>query len=117
MSVKSEQKKRARRKPLRGYPIEIPFSNMDDVREYTSGERVVCLLCGREFKKLGAHIEKIYAPRAGLIIGVSTLPLVHEGEAIFHLAHLSQSDTIGNLEPQHEIEPEAEPKIEPVVAH
>ena len=60
MSVKSEQKKRARRKPLRGYPIEIPFSNMDEVREYTSGERVVCLLCGREFKKLGSHIEKIH---------------------------------------------------------
>lgn len=74
-------------------------------------------LLGHVADPFGAHIEKIYAPRAGLIIGVSTLPLVHEGEAIFHLAHLSQSDTIGNLEPQHEIEPEAEPKIEPVVAH
>lgn len=63
-------------------------------------------LLGHVADPFGSHIEKIYAPRSGLIIGVSTLPLVHEGEAIFHLAHLIQADTIANTEPRHEIEPE-----------
>ncbi|WP_298610678.1 succinylglutamate desuccinylase/aspartoacylase family protein [uncultured Thiothrix sp.] len=66
-------------------------------------------LLGHVADPFGAHLEKIYSPKNGLIIGVSTLPLVHEGEAIFHLAHLMQSDTIASAEPQHEIEPEPEP--------
>ncbi|TXH69299.1 MAG: succinylglutamate desuccinylase/aspartoacylase family protein [Thiothrix sp.] len=65
-------------------------------------------LLGHVADPFGAHLEKIYAPKTGLIIGVSTLPLVHEGEAILHLAHLMQSDTIASAEPQHEIEPEPE---------
>lgn len=59
----------------------------------------------------GEHIEMIAAPYAGLIIGLTTLPLVHEGEAIFHLAHLNQADTLSCTDPQHEIEPEIEPAL------
>lgn len=66
-------------------------------------------LLGHVADPFGAHIEQIRAPKTGLIIGLSTLPLVHEGEAIFHLAHLMQSDTIASAEPQHEIEPEPDP--------
>lgn len=55
-----EQRRAARRNPLRGFPITDKFESIESVREYTSRERVICLLCGREFKKLGSHIEKVH---------------------------------------------------------
>ncbi|MDF5048994.1 deacylase, partial [Vibrio parahaemolyticus] len=32
------------------------------------------------------------APKRGLVIGQQTLPLVNEGDAIFHLAYFNQGD-------------------------
>jgi len=40
-----------------GYPVEKPFSSIEDVREYLSGDRVVCLLCGRSYKVLSSHLK------------------------------------------------------------
>ncbi|HPY41763.1 MAG TPA: succinylglutamate desuccinylase/aspartoacylase family protein, partial [Thiolinea sp.] len=74
-------------------------------------------LLGHVADPFGSHLERIHAPKDGLIIGVSTLPLVHEGEAIFHLAHLSQSATMAAADPQHEIEPEIEPAPQPTSTH
>ena len=59
-SQRSFRKFMARRKVLAGYPIETPFESIDDVREYLSGDRIVCLLCGRSFRRIGTHLIKIH---------------------------------------------------------
>ncbi|HCG8737951.1 TPA: succinylglutamate desuccinylase/aspartoacylase family protein [Vibrio parahaemolyticus] len=41
---------------------------------------------------LGHDEIELKAPKSGLVIGQQTLPLVNEGDAIFHLAYFSQSD-------------------------
>ncbi|CAM3052127.1 succinylglutamate desuccinylase/aspartoacylase family protein [Vibrio mytili] len=39
------------------------------------------------------HVElELKAPKSGLVIGQQTLPLVNEGDAIFHLAYFNQGD-------------------------
>lgn len=39
------------------------------------------------------HIEmEICAPKAGVVIGQQTLPLVNEGDAVFHLAYFNQAE-------------------------
>ncbi len=39
----------------------------------------------------GEHEEAVESPAAGIVIGRARLPLVHEGEAIFHIARFSQT--------------------------
>lgn len=68
----------------------------------------------RDFKKLGDHVEKgdllgtvsdptdiagdsefsVTADRSGLIIGKSNLPLVNEGDAIYHIAYFADSSGV-----------------------
>lgn len=43
-------------KPLRGYPKTKPFATIDAVKSYLDGDKVTCLLCGREYVALGGHI-------------------------------------------------------------
>ena len=42
----------------------------------------------------GESEEQILAPKSGIIIGKSNLPLVHEGEALFHIAHFDNPDDV-----------------------
>ena len=42
----------------------------------------------------GESEEKILAPKDGIVIGKSNLPLVHEGEALFHVAHFDNPDGV-----------------------
>ena len=50
-----------RRRVRPGFPITKPFESIEEVRNYLSGEKIVCLLCGRVLKKLGGpHLEKIH---------------------------------------------------------
>lgn len=51
----------ARRKVLPGFPKNDPFESIGEVREYFSGDKVVCLLCGKEYKRIGFHVEKIHS--------------------------------------------------------
>ena len=41
---------------------------------------------------LGKIIDTVVAPRAGIIIGKQNIPLVQEGDAMFHLAFFSEPD-------------------------
>lgn len=60
-SLRSAKKRAARRKVLEGFPIHEPFKSIEDVREYLSGDRVICLLCGKGYKRLGGtHLQKIH---------------------------------------------------------
>jgi hypothetical protein len=59
-SLRAERRCQSRRKVLQGYPITEPFQSVEAVRDYLSGDRVICLICGKSYKALGIHIEKIH---------------------------------------------------------
>lgn len=40
------------------------------------------------------HIQKVVTPRAGIIIGRTELPLVNEGDALFHIANFDDSKAV-----------------------
>lgn len=48
---------RERRRVLEGFPVLTPFKTLEDVREYLSGDLVVCLICGKSYKDVGKHIR------------------------------------------------------------
>lgn len=41
-------------------------------------------------KPLGAEVREIRAPFAGLVVGTTTVPMVHPGSAVCHLVHLGR---------------------------
>jgi hypothetical protein len=47
-------------RPLKGYPVSEPFTSIDAIRAYLIGDKVACLLCGREYVALGGHITTIH---------------------------------------------------------
>jgi hypothetical protein len=49
-----------RRKVLEGFPITRAFESIDEVKEYLSGDKIICLLCGKSYKVLGVHLLKIH---------------------------------------------------------
>lgn len=53
---------------------------------------------------LGHHEEKIVATKGGIVIGIQTLPLVNEGDAVFHLAYFNQDDDLVEQVVEHYIE-------------
>ncbi len=46
----------ARRRVKAGYPIETPFTNVREVREYLNSDQIVCLRCGKGYKTLSKHL-------------------------------------------------------------
>lgn len=46
-----------RRMLLEGFPVEKPFETLADVEKYLSGDKIVCLLCGKDYKSLSAHLK------------------------------------------------------------
>ena len=40
-----------------GYPVTEQFKSIEDVRDYLSGDSVVCLICGKPCKSLGLHLR------------------------------------------------------------
>lgn len=60
MTDRSTRKRNARRRTLPGFPKELKFSKQKELREYFSGDKIVCLLCGRELKRLGNHLVPIH---------------------------------------------------------
>ncbi len=52
---------------------------------------------------LGENSETLLSPIAGIVIGKTNLPLVFEGEAVFHIASYEQADHISDhIEAYHE---------------
>nr|CAA6814559.1 MAG: Succinylglutamate desuccinylase [uncultured Thiotrichaceae bacterium] len=58
----------------------------------------------------GTSEEVIHSHLSGVIIGQATLPLVHEGEALFHVAGIGAGEDIDDNLRQfhHEIDPDME---------
>lgn len=49
-----------RSKVLKGFPVTSKFESYREVEMYFSTDKLVCLLCGQEKKKLGVHILKLH---------------------------------------------------------
>ncbi len=43
---------------------------------------------------LGSNEVQCVAPRSGIVIGQQTLPLVNEGDAVFHLAYFAHANSL-----------------------
>ena len=53
---------------------------------------------------LGENSEAVLSPIAGIVIGKTNLPLVFEGEAVFHIASYEETDHVSNhIEAYHEL--------------
>lgn len=61
------------------------------------------------------HVEvELKANKGGIVIGQQTLPLVNEGDAVFHLAYFSQSDDMVEQVVGDFIEEVADTDLEPL---
>ena len=47
----------ARRRVLPGYPKNFVFKSYDEYKQYFVGDRIICLLCGKEYRALGNHLR------------------------------------------------------------
>jgi len=43
-----------------GFPYPFKFKTKEEVDEYLGGDKIVCLLCGKEMLKLNGHIQRIH---------------------------------------------------------
>lgn len=43
-----------------GFPMEVPFESKEEVLAYLSGDRITCLLCGKQYRRLGNHLGAIH---------------------------------------------------------
>lgn len=50
----------ARRHALPGYPVDPHKFTLEEIRAYFSGDRIVCLRCGKPFGSLGTHLKSIH---------------------------------------------------------
>lgn len=49
-----------RRVVLPGYPIPAGLLTAEQLAVYLSSDRITCLLCGKAYRRLGWHLEKIH---------------------------------------------------------
>ncbi len=42
------------------YPVERVFQTMEEVDAYLSGDRITCLLCGKQLRRLAVHLPKVH---------------------------------------------------------
>ena len=58
--VAAREKRQARLAPLPGYPKEEPFRTCEDADAYLKLDPLPCLLCGRSFDHMGAHLRRAH---------------------------------------------------------
>lgn len=56
-ALAKERRRYGKKAPLPGFPKVGQFSTVDDVTAYFNVNAVTCLLCGREFVSLAAHVH------------------------------------------------------------
>jgi len=64
----------ARRTVLPDYPVAGRAFSLAEVESYFKGDRLVCLRCGKPFRKLGVHLLKIHAMSVDDYRGLYGLP-------------------------------------------
>jgi len=80
----------------KGTLILVPMVNVYGVLnqsrympEFRFTRRLFTRVGGRERDPFGAVFEAVKATRSGIIIGKQNIPLVQEGDAMFHIAYFS----------------------------
>jgi len=51
---------RAKRTIMPGFPKVFSFETREQIDHYLGGDRITCLLCGRDFKALEAHLKNVH---------------------------------------------------------
>lgn len=59
-ALRSARKRAARRRVAEGFPRIAPLSGAKELVAYFSGDRIVCLLCGRALRTLAVHVQRIH---------------------------------------------------------
>jgi hypothetical protein len=54
------QRRAKRRHILPGFPWRGQFATPEEARRYVSHEKLQCLICGKSYKSLGSHINRIH---------------------------------------------------------
>lgn len=54
------QRRAARRRVLPGFPVEEPFHTPEELAAYFGGSYIVCLRCGKKYRKLGLHLLGVH---------------------------------------------------------
>ncbi len=72
---------------VRGGVVHMAKTSGDPVRE---GD-LLCSVVGL----FGEEAEGVYAPFDGIVIGHATLPVVHQGDALFHIASVTNPERVG----------------------
>lgn len=90
-----------RKRQRKGDHVSLIAKNSSWVRAPQSGIVRSLLPLGAQVKTdetiayisdpIGEHAEEIKSGASGIVIGRTRLPLVHEGEAVFHIARFSQT--------------------------
>jgi len=57
---RSRRKRDQRREILAGYPVEPRPFTLAEIREYYSGEHIVCLRCGKLYRRISLHLPMIH---------------------------------------------------------
>lgn len=61
MPTEAHKRRHAARRAVQpGYPVTTSFKTRAEVNEYFSGDRIICLLCGRQLRELHVHLKKIH---------------------------------------------------------
>ena len=76
-------------------------------------------IIGRVADPFGEQEEEIHATVSGIIIGKTNLPLVYEGEAVFHVARFKQAESatesVEAFQEEHDPQSNKSPDQEPVI--
>lgn len=58
---RNERRKIGRRQTMDGYPVLGHSFTKAEVDDYFSGDRIVCLLCGKKYRNLGNHLPRVHS--------------------------------------------------------
>lgn len=58
--ARNKARRAARRVVLPGYPVEPRPFTLIEVRDYFAGDKIVCLRCGKAYKRLAVHLQNIH---------------------------------------------------------
>ncbi len=73
--------------------------NIKSLGDYVKKGDVLAKVCS----PVGAYVHAVAAPRSGVIIGKQNIPLVQEGDAMFHIALFEEpGDVVDNMDQLHE---------------
>lgn len=59
-SARARARRKARRIIKPGYPCLKPFRSRSEIEAYFASDYIECLLCGRQMKGLGNHLQRIH---------------------------------------------------------